>query len=69
MALTALVGANSLANPIVYAIRLPEFRAGISEIFRRTPSTSCQAELPLRNLQRTRVSTEHQSNRHVNTHT
>ena len=51
MALTALVGANSLANPIVYAIRLPEFRAGISEIFRRTPSTSCQAELPLRNLQ------------------
>ena len=58
MALTALVGANSLANPIVYAIRLPEFRAGISEIFRRTPSTSCQAELPLRNLQSTRLSTE-----------
>ena len=69
MALTALVGANSLANPIVYAIRLPEFRAGISEIFRRTPSTSCQAELPLRNLQSTRLSTERQSNRHVNTHT
>ena len=41
MALTALVGANSLVNPIVYAIRLPEFRAGISEIFRRTPNTSC----------------------------
>ena len=69
MALTALVSANSLANPIVYAIRLPEFRAGISEIFRRTPSTSCQAELPLRNLQSTRLSTERQSNRHVNTHT
>ena len=69
MALTVLVGANSLVNPIVYAIRLPEFRAGISEIFRRTPSTSCQAELPLRNLQSTRLSTERQSNRHVNTHT
>ena len=69
MALTASVGANSLVNPIVYAIRLPEFRVGISEIFRRTPSTSCQAELPLRNLQSTRLSTERQSNRHVNTHT
>ena len=68
MSLTALVGANSLVNPIVYAIRLLEFRAGISEIFRRTPSTSCQAELPLRNLQSTRLSTERQSNRHVNTH-
>ena len=68
-ALKALVWANSLVNPIVYAIRLPEFRAAISEIFRRTPSTSCQAELPLRNLQSTRLSTERQSNGHVNTHT
>ncbi|XP_022808353.1 substance-K receptor-like [Stylophora pistillata] len=40
MTLAALVGANSLANPIVYAIRMPEFRAGFVKMFRRTPSTT-----------------------------
>ena len=68
MTLAAFVGANSLANPIVYAIRLPEFRAGISEMFRRTSSTTHQAELPMTNLQSTHLSNRRQSNRHVNTH-
>ncbi|XP_022808352.1 adenosine receptor A3-like [Stylophora pistillata] len=40
MTLAALAGANSLANPVVYAIRMPEFRAGIVKMFRRTPSTT-----------------------------
>ena len=68
MTLATFVGANSLANPIVYAIRLPEFRAGISEMFRRTSSTTHQAELPMTNLQSTHLSNRRQSNRHVNTH-
>ena len=61
MTLAALVGVNSLSNPIVYAIRLPEFRAGICEMFRRAPSTTSQAELPLTNLQSKHLITERQS--------
>ena len=68
MTLAAFVGANSLANPIVYVIRLPEFRAGISEMFRRTSSTTHQAELPMTNLQSTHLSNRRQSKRLVNTH-
>ena len=30
------VGVNSLANPLVYAVRMPEFRAGLVKIFRKT---------------------------------
>ena len=29
-------GVNSLANPLVYAVRMPEFRAGLVKIFRKT---------------------------------
>ena len=52
MALLALIGANSLANPIVYAVRMPEFRAGITKIFRRVPNHISPAGLPLENLLR-----------------
>ncbi|XP_022796679.1 adenosine receptor A3-like [Stylophora pistillata] len=45
MTLAALVGANSLANPIVYAIRMPEFRAGIVKMFCRSPSTTSEADI------------------------
>ena len=30
------VGVNSLANPLVYAVRMPEFRAGLVKIFRKS---------------------------------
>ena len=33
-----LVFANSLINPIFYAIRMPEFRAGLAAMFHRTPN-------------------------------
>ena len=54
--MTGLVSflANSLINPVIYAMRLPEFRAGVSQIFRRAPNrVIAPADLPLRNLRRT----------------
>ena len=43
--------ASSLINPIIYAMRMPEFRAGILQIiFRRTPNRSNPVDLQLRNL-------------------
>ena len=43
--------ASSLINPIMYAMRMPELRAGILQIiFRRTPNRSNPVDLPLRNL-------------------
>ena len=50
MALLVLVGANSLANPVVYAIRLPEFKAGVVKIFHRAPNHTRSADVPLENL-------------------
>ena len=42
---------NSLINPIIYAIRMPELRAGILQIiFRRTPNRINPADFPLQNL-------------------
>ena len=42
--------ANSLINPILYAVRMPEFRVGISKlIYRRTPHRN-PVEYSLRNL-------------------
>nr|XP_058973141.1 adenosine receptor A3-like [Pocillopora verrucosa] len=49
MTLAALVGANSLLNPIVYALRMPDFRDGICRIFRRTPRQIAPGSLPRRN--------------------
>ena len=47
-----LVLANSLINPILYAVRMPEFRVGILKlIFCRTPQDHRNpVEYPLRNL-------------------
>ena len=44
--------ANSLINPILYAVRMPEFRAGISNmVFCRPPQNRLNpVEYPLRNL-------------------
>ena len=42
--------ANSLVNPIIYALRLPGFRAGVSQIFCRTFNRAILPDLPLRNL-------------------
>ena len=43
--------ANSLINPILYAVRMPEFRVGISKlIYRRPQDHRNLVEYPLRNL-------------------
>ena len=43
--------ANSLINPIIYALRMPELRAGVSQLFRRNPNLQTnQVDLPLQNL-------------------
>ena len=42
---------NSLINPIIYAMRMPELRAGILQIiFRRAPNRLNRVDLPLQNL-------------------
>ena len=45
-----LIFANSLVNPIIYAMRMPEFRAGLVAIFHRTPNQLNAAVLPLHRL-------------------
>lgn len=47
----ALIGASSLVNPIVYAVRMPEFREGLAEIFRKAPNHANEADSPLRTCQ------------------
>ena len=42
--------ANSIVNPIIYALRLPGFKAGVSQIFCITFNRAIQPDLPLRNL-------------------
>ena len=45
--------ANSLVNPIVYAIRMPEYRSAFLALFRRRAQQQRQvAVLPLRNMKR-----------------
>ena len=45
--------ANSLVNPILYAIRMPEYRSAFLALFRRPARQQRQvAVLPLRNMQR-----------------
>ena len=49
--LQVLYFANSLINPIIYALRMPELRAGLSQLFRRNPNRqSNPVDLPLQNL-------------------
>ena len=45
-----LVLANSLVNPIIYAMRMPDFRAGLAAIFHKTPNQLNAAVLPLHRL-------------------
>ena len=42
--------ANSLVNPIIYAMRMPEFRAGLAKLFHRTPNPKIAVILPLHRL-------------------
>ena len=42
--------ANSIVNPIIYALRLPGFRACVSQISYRTFNRAIQPDLPLCNL-------------------
>ena len=51
MTLIVLAAANSLANPIIYAARMPEFMAGVAKLFRRVPNRINLVNLPLENLQ------------------
>ena len=54
MAVVVLFLANSLVNPIIYALRMPGFREGLSQLVCRVPDLSriASANLPLRNLRR-----------------
>ena len=50
-AVTFLFYANSLVNPILYAIRMPEYRSAFLALFRRRAQQQRQvAVLPLRNM-------------------
>ena len=42
--------ANSIVNLVIYALRMPGFRASVSQIFCRTSIRAIQPDLPLRNL-------------------
>ena len=45
------VAANSLINPIIYAIRMPEIRAGIMQIiFRRALNPNYPIDIPIQNI-------------------
>ena len=53
MAVVVLFLANSLVNPIIYALRMPGFREGLLQLVYRNPDISnASANLPLRNLRR-----------------
>ena len=53
LALLVLFLANSLVNPIIYALRMPGFREGLLQLVYRNPDISnASANLPLRNLRR-----------------
>ena len=48
-ALTFLFYANSLVNPLLYAIRMPGYRSAVLGLFRKRPRRQSQV-LPLRNM-------------------
>ena len=54
MAVVVLFLANSLVNPIIYALRMPGTREGLLQLVYRVPDLSriAPANLPLRNLRR-----------------
>ena len=50
MTLASIFLMNSIVNPVIYAMRMPEFRASVSQIFCRVANPAIQPDLPLRNL-------------------
>ena len=54
LAVLVLFYANSLVNPIIYALRMPGFREGLLQLFYKVPDLSriASENLPLRNLRR-----------------
>ena len=50
MILLSIFLINSIVNPVIYAMRMPEFRASVSQIFCGTSGRIIQPDLPLRNL-------------------
>ena len=50
MTVTSIFLMNSIVNPVIYAMRMPEFRAGVSQIFCRAANRAIQLDLPFRNL-------------------
>ena len=50
LAVIALLALNSLINPIIYSIRMPEFRAGVAIIFHRAPNRVNPNILPLQDF-------------------
>ena len=49
MTVITLYLANSLVNPIIYSLRMPELRARVAKMFRRTQNHVNAADLPLPN--------------------
>ena len=50
MTLLTMFLINSIVNPVIYAMWMPEFRASVSQMFCRTCNRAIQPDLPLRNL-------------------
>jgi len=49
-ALWVLLYANSLVNPILYTIRMPEYRSALLALFRKQPQQQRQVAVPLRDM-------------------
>ena len=45
IALLFLLYANSLVNPILYAIRMPEYRSAVLALFRKRPQQQREVEV------------------------
>ena len=50
MTIQIIYFANSIVNPTIYALRMPELRAGVSQLFLRNPIRFNPVDLPLQNL-------------------
>ena len=48
--LNLLYYGNSLVNPMIYAIRMPEYRSAVLALFRRRPQPERQVPIPLNDL-------------------
>ena len=48
--ITSIFLLNSVVNPVIYAMLMPEFRAGVSQILCKTSNRQVQHDFPLPNL-------------------